>query len=913
MWTATLKGILARKLRLALTTLAVLLGVAFVTGTFVLTDTMERSFDLIFRRTVTDVDLVVRARDPYTGGGSQRTRIPDSALSTVRGVDGVATADGTTFGYAQFVDRDGNSIQNGLAPTIGLSWPESGAGPLELADDGESRPPRGEREVLVDEGTARENGLEVGDRVRVLLQGPAERFTIVGLFRLKDQADLGGVTAAAFDLPTSERVLASPGVLDAIYVTTDPGAASADASRRIATSLGPNYEIVSAAAIAEERAEPVRQGVSNLRFALVGFAAIGVVVGSFIIFNTFAILTTQRTRELGLLRALGASRSQVLGSVVTEAAIIGAVAAGVGLAAGIGLARVLLRVVGFTSIGLGAPDADPVVETRTIIVALLVGVVVTVGSAIIPAVRASRTPPVAAINELPTVASAPLRRRAAVGLLITAAGVGALVLGFGIDATELALRVQVVALGSLLAFFGVVMLVAAFARPLSRAIGWVLSRGSATGRLAQGNAMRNPRRTAATSAALVVGLSLVCLVAIVSASVKASIREGVQKGVRADYVLSAQGLTAFSPQVSTRVASLPAVQATTGMRLGRVRIDNRQQLLVAVDPAALDQVLNLDIREGGVEGLAMGGMLISADEADHYGVGAGDRLLVVYPLSGPVEVPIAGVYARKQFTGGYPVPLGVVSIASEEQNFGGVQQDSLVYAKARPRESAAARRQIEDAVGGDFPNVEIDSRAEFQDMQEGTVDQFVAGLVALLVLSEIIAVLGIINTLLLSVYERTRELGLLRVVGMLQIQVRRMVRGESIIIAVIGCIFGLGLGIFWGWAFTRVLREQGLDQFDVPPLQVAGFLVFSVIAGIVAAWLPAWRASRLDVLEAISEGATDVRRFRARGARRRRRRRQARRARLYRKAQQARLAQGSAQRTRSRRGRRARRARAPTG
>jgi putative ABC transport system permease protein len=267
----------------------------------------------------------------------------------------------------------------------------------------------------------------------------------------------------------------------------------------------------------------------------------------------------------------------------------------------------------------------------------------------------------------------------------------------------------------------------------------------------------------------------------------------------------------------------------------------------------LQDVLDLDIRQGSVQGLATGGMLIAEDEAEHYGVGAGGYLLITYPLTGPVEVPIAGVYARKQFTGGYPVPLGVLSIAAEEQNFGGVQQDSLVYVKARPGESAAARRQIAGALRTDFPNIDINSRSEFQSMQEGTVDQFVAGLVALLVLSEIIAVLGIINTLLLSVYERTRELGLLRVVGMSRTQVRRMVRGESIIIAVIGGVIGLGIGIFWGWAFTSALREQGLDQFDVPPLQVAGFLLFSVIAGTLAALLPAWRASRMDVLEAIAE------------------------------------------------------------
>lgn len=850
---ATIKGILARKLRLALTTLAVLLGVAFVTGTFVVTDTMERSFDQIFRRTVTDIDLVVRARDPYTGGGSQRTRIPDSSLTAIRQVPGVATADGTAFGYAQFVDRQGNSIQNGLAPTFGLSWPEAGSGPLRLAVDGKSRPPRGDREVLMDEGTAREHGFHVGDRVRVLLQGPAQEVTIVGLFGLKGQADLGGVTVAAFDLLTSERVFATAGVLDEINVTTAPGTSAVDVAGRIERALGPGYEVVSADKLAEERAEPVRQGVGNLRSVLVGFAAVGVVVGSFIIFNTFAILVAQRTRELGMLRALGASRSQVLGSVVAEAVIIGAVAATVGIAAGIGLARVLLRVVGFSELGLGAPQANAVVLGRTIIAGVVVGLVVTVGSAVIPALRAAKTTPVEAINELPRVGSAPLRRRGVLGVLVAAAGLVTLAFGLRIDPSQLVQRVEVVAVGALLAFFGVVLLVATFARPMSRAIGWLLSWRGVTGRLAQGNAMRNPRRTAATSSALVVGLSLVCLVAIVAASVKSSIRSGVENGVRADYVLSAEGFTGFSPQVSARVAALPAVQAATGLRLGRVRVGNRQQLLMAADPGVLDQVLDLDMRAGSVRGLASDGMLIAEDEADHYGVRPGDKLRVTYPLTGPVEVPIAGVYARKQFTGGYPVPLGLLSIATEEQNFGGTQQDTLVYVKAKPGQRSAARDQIKRAVGGDFPNVKINSRDGFQSMQEGTVDQFVAGLVALLVLSEIIAVLGIINTLLLSVYERTRELGLLRVVGMTRTQVRRMVRGESIIIAVIGGVVGLGLGIFWGWAFTMALREQGLDQFDVPPLQVAGFLVFSVIAGTIAALLPAWRASRMDVLEAIAE------------------------------------------------------------
>ena len=340
---------------------------------------------------------MIRTRAAAHNGPGSRIR----RWRRIREVDGVATADGTTFGYAQLVGRDGDSIQNGLAPTIGLSWPESGAGPLELANDGKSRAPRGDREVLVDEGTAKAHGFKVGDRVRVLLQGPAEQFRIVGLFGLKGQADLGGVTVAAFDLPTSERVLASPGVIDAIYVTTDPGVTPGAVSSNLAGDARPELRgrAGGEAGRGARRARPPgrRQpprGVGRVR-------GVGLVVGSFIIFNTFTILVAQRTRELGLLRALGASRSQVLWSVVLEAAIVGVVAAGLGLAAGVGIARVLLRAVGFARIGLGAPEANPVLLTRTVIAAVLVGVVVTVGSSLIPAFRAARTSPVEAINDLP--------------------------------------------------------------------------------------------------------------------------------------------------------------------------------------------------------------------------------------------------------------------------------------------------------------------------------------------------------------------------------------------------------------------------------------------------------------------------------------------------------------------------------
>ena len=701
MWRATLKGIFARKLRLALTTLAVLLGVAFVSGTYVLTDTMERSFDQIFRRTVTDVDLVVRARDPYTGGGSQRTRIPDSTLARIRDVDGVATADGTTFGYAQLVGRNGDSIQNGLAPTIGLSWPESGAGPLRARERrARAGPPAATAKCS---STRARQGRTASTSVIASACCCKVRPSSSGSWACS--ASRARPTSAASPSPRSTfrpRSACSPRRACSTPSTSRPipGVTPAAVSSKLAATLGPSFEVVPAAKLAEERAEPVRQGVGNLRVALVGFAAVGLVVGSFIIFNTFAILIAQRTRELGLLRALGASRSQVLWSVVAR----GRDRRGRGGRAWArGRRRDCARPAPRGRVQPGSASARPrrrrCVLGRTIIAAVLVGVVVTVGRVAHSRSCARRGPRRwrrstscrawdrrHSAGALPSDCSSRLRASARSGSASRS------------TPPQLARRVQVVAVGALLAFFGVVMLVAALARPMARVIGWLLSRRGVTGRLAQGNAMRNPRRTAATSAALVVGLSLVCLVAIVSASVKSSIRTGVQRGVRADYVLSAQGLTGFSPQVSERIASLPAVQATTGLRLGRVRVGERQQLMVAVDPAVLDRVLDLDIRAGDAPGTGDG---------RHAAVPGRGRALRRRARRSAAssstrsrvrsQVPIAGVYARKQFTGAYPVPLGVVSIASEEQNFGGVQQDTLVYVKAKPGESAAARRQIEDA------------------------------------------------------------------------------------------------------------------------------------------------------------------------------------------------------------------------
>ncbi|MGH9013004.1 MAG: ABC transporter permease [Acidimicrobiia bacterium] len=862
MWKATIRGMFARKVRLTLTALAVLLGVAFVSGTYVLTDTLRQSFDVVFDETVSGVDVVVRTAAPggevgVLGGGlfgaTQRDRLPDSAIDRVRAVEGVADADGVVRGYAQFVDKRGHSIQNGAVPTLGISWTSSkGEGPLQLVSDGESRPPRADGEVAMDATTARDHGFEVGDRVEVLLQGPAEEFEIVALFGFGDTFELGGLTFAAFDLATAQRVFASPGAVDAVNVRAAPGVPQQELQLRLLTALGPGYDVTPADVIAEESGETVGQFFDLFNGALLGFAAVALVVGAFIIFNTFTILVAQRTRELGLLRAMGASGRQVMASVIAEASLVGLLASAAGLAVGVAVAAPLLGLV--ERLGFDVPDADPVVLGRTVVVAVAVGLAVTVGSAIFPAVRAARTPPVAAIHDVTRAAGVPLGRRAVVGAVITIGGLTVLVAGLVVDPSSATDRVLVIGLGALAAFLGAVTLIATVARPFSRVVGWPMARGlGVTGALARGNAMRNPRRTAATASALVVGLGLVCLVAIVAASIKASLREAVDGGVRADFVLTTEQLTGFSPQVAEQVRGLRDVAAVSGVRLGQVRVDGSIEYVAGLDPDALLDVVDLDVVEGSARSLARGGILLHDKEAADYGARPGEQITVSFPRGGPIAVPVLGVYEQRNFIGGFPAPSFVVSRATFESSFGATQQDSLVFVKARDGRAAEALEQIERALGDDFPNIEVQTRAEFREQQEGAVDRFLGVLVALLLLSELIAILGIINTLFLSVYERTRELGLLRVVGMSRRQVRGMIRGEGVIVAVIGGLVGIVVGMFWGWAFTAALERQGITEFEVPGGQVAVFLVLSVLAGLVAALLPAWRAGRLDVLEGVAE------------------------------------------------------------
>jgi putative ABC transport system permease protein len=842
-----LRGVLARKFRLALTATAVLLGVMFVTTTYVLTDTLDESFNRVFTQSLSDVDMVVRGAP--VRGDDDRARIPESAVQQVRAVDGVASARGFVQGYAQFVGRDGDAVDKG-GPAAGVTFVGGRRrGPMVLVDDGStrSRAPRGGDEVAMDIDTAHDAGFHVGDSVDVLSAGPRRSFELVGLFRLGD-ADTGPFAFAAFDLPASQEIAAAVGRLDAVYVRGEPGVSVAELRRSLREGLGPGYEVEDPDQIVRSGNQDVGEFVDLLTGLLLGFAALGVVVGAFIIFNTFTILVAQRTHELGLLRAMGASRRQVITSVIVEAGVVGALASAAGVALGIVVARLQMSLV--DSLGFRIPSAEIVVVPRTIVLAVAVGLVVTVGAALWPAIRASRIPPVAAIGDLPEARVETFRRRAVVGLLLLGVAVPVLLVGVSRAqrADDALAELPLVGLGAILLFFGIVVLLATFARPLARGFGIpVRAAAGVPGAIARGNAMRNPRRTAATASALVIGLALVAMVAVLGESAKAQI-DASDSNLRAQLVLDTTQFTGFSPEVIDRVEALPEVKSAVGFHFGRIPIEGQRTRVVGMNGSGLADAFDLQLETGSTAALGADGILVAREDASQFGWAVGETVTLSFPL-GDRTVRVVGVYGADDVAFGSPI---FVSRELFRTSVPEADLDYRAYVSVAPGVPVhTAKAAVEREIGRDFPNLEVLTQDEARDAEAQLVDQFLGVLVALLFLSEAIAVLGIVNTLALSVHERTHEIGMLRAVGMTRRQLRRSVRWESVIIAAIGGSVGLALGLVWAWAFMSALETEDLFRLSVPVGRIALLAVISLAAGAIAAVIPAWRASRLEIFEAI--------------------------------------------------------------
>ena len=830
----TLKGLLAHKLRLALTALAIVLGVTFISGTFVLTDTLQNTFNTLFGSIYAKIDFQVRGVAQLgSGAGATRNELPESLLDTVRRVPGVELANGQITGYAQFVARDGKAIATGGgAPTIGVAFdPDQRMSPLHLTAGG---PPVAADDVVMDAGTAQKYHFAVGQQVRIISAGlPPRFFTITGITQFGTANNLAGATLAAFTLPTAQAIAQATGKLDDINVITASGASKPAVQRAIAAVLPPGVEVVTGQTVVTESTDSISQALGFFSTALLVFAFIALFVGAFTIYNTFSIIVGQRTRELALLRIVGASRRQVFGSVLAEAAITGLVSSVIGLGLGV-LAALGLQAL-LSGFGVTLPPGSLVFEARTVLVGLVVGVGVTVVSAIGPARGAVRIPPVVALDDRQQLAGTSLRRRFTWGTIV--AVVGAVLLGLGLAKPA----IQLVGLGAAALFLGVATLSPAIARPLASVIGRPLPRLlGVAGKLGRENSMRSPRRTAQTAAALMVGLALVSAMAVFGASLSKSATASADQAISADVIVTPTGSGELSNSVASTASAAPGVTATTAFYTGRFEFQSSLTRLTAVSTDHLADTLILRMTSGTPAALAQGELLIDSTTATSKHLAVGDTVTARFAKTGPARLRIGGIYQANALIGSY-----LASAAFFLAHFP-LQPPAGLLLRTGGGAGAVTKALAP------YPNLQIQTRAQFEQQQVSQVNQLLGLVYALLGLAVVIALIGIVNTLMLSVFERTREIGLLRAVGMRRRQVRTMVRSEAVILAIFGAIVGIVIGTALGLALVASLRQQGITETVVPVSNLVIFLLLSAVLGLIAATWPARRAARLDVLAAIA-------------------------------------------------------------
>lgn len=833
---ATFSSLLHRKLRLLLSALSIVLGVSFVAGAFVLTDSLGASFDKLFSTVSAHLAVDVRGQKTLdasvqSGTGESRKQVPAATLDAIRSVDGVDEAVGNVAGIAQLVDHKGKVVGAAGAPTFGFNWNESRQ--LSVGHVVAGHAPHGPDEIALNTTLASDAGYQIGDLAPVITDAPVKRYTVVGIIGYPDnQGSLGGSTNVFFDTATAQQIYGRVGTFDDIAVSAKPGVSQGALRARIGKVLPAGTEAVTGKVYTDEQTSAVKKGLSFFSTFLLVFAAIALFVGAFIIFNTFSMLVAQRTRELALLRALGASRGQVTRSVLLEALVVGTLSSLLGLGAGVGVARLLTRA--FEQFGATFPGGPTVIAARTVIAAFAVGIVVTSVAAVMPARRASKVPPIAALRD----AAAPdrsLARQTIGGAVLLVAGAAAM--AGGLTGTGLWL----LGVGTLLAFIGIALLSPVISRPVAGLIGLLFTR-AVPGRLGRQNALRNPRRTASTAAALMVGLALISAVSVLGASLKTSVAKVVNGAIASDFVLNVTG-AGFPDQVLRDVSSVPAVGAVAGVKVDSAKVSGHDAPVSALDASTIGHSVTLVGKRGDLT-LRPGTLLMSDKEAKSRHLRIGQRVPVTFAKADRT-VTLGGTYGENQLVGAYLFDSSVAKSFASARNVA-----ALVTLRDRA-DRAAARASLEKAVAG-YPNVNVQDRSEFVKQTANQIDQIVSIISILLLFSVVIAILGVVNTLALSVIERTRELGLLRAIGMSRRQLKRMVRVEAVIIAMFGGVLGLVVGSVFGVALQRALSGQGVTELSFPFGRMLLYLVFAALAGVLAAMLPARRGSRLNILDAVA-------------------------------------------------------------
>jgi putative ABC transport system permease protein len=856
MTSVVLKGLAGRKLRALLTALAIVLGVAMVSGTYVLTDTIKSAFDQIFAGSYRNTSAVITGKSTVSFAQSGSPTVPASVLARIKGLDDVETAAGQIFNLndssdtGKLIGRNGKPLGSsgnrtfawGLDPGLGK------LNPLTLTD---GRWASGPHEIVIDSGSAKSGHFKVGDMIGAAVQGPTKQYRITGIAKFGSVDSLGGATIAIFDTATAQKLLGKDGY-DLIAVSAKPGVSPQYLVDEIKPLLPANTEVQTGSEQAKTTAKDISEFTKFIQYFLLAFGAVALFVGAFVIFNTLSITIAQRTRELATLRTLGASRRQVRRSVLIEGFVIGLLASVLGLALGVGLAKGLGALMAAMSLDL--PKAGTVFEARTAIVSIVLGVVVTMVASIAPAVKATKVPPIAAVREgatLPPGRFAPYRTAFSLSIV----GLSLALLGYGLFVHGVATgpRLLSMALGVLGLFVGVAMTASKLARPLASALGRPFAKFGVSGSLARENAMRNPARTASTAAALMIGLALVTMVATLGRGLIVSDKDSLRHQVRADYVVTSKnGWDPLARSVGDAAAAAPGVILASSVRNEQAKVGDDEVRVDGIDPATIAVVYHYDWVQGSdatLSTLGRDGAVIRQKWATKHDVSVGDRIAVLNPAGKTSSYVVRGIYTQPKFGQIDPV-LG--SIAISQQAFDRAferPQNAYTFLNVKGGATPASTSALKAALAT-YPDAKVATRADWVDTRAKGVNKLLNLLYVLLALSVVVSLFGMVNTLVLSVFERTRELGMLRAVGMTRRQVRRMIRSESIVTALIGAALGLPLGVFLAWMVTKALSGQGVT-FAVPGKLLVYFVWVAVTAGLLAAIIPARRASRLKVLESL--------------------------------------------------------------
>ncbi|HEU5142371.1 MAG TPA: FtsX-like permease family protein [Solirubrobacterales bacterium] len=841
------KSLWARKVRALTTTLAVVIGVAFVAGTYILTDTTFAAFDEIFEDSLAKTDVVITARDEVRQETGEVPSFEAALLPKVKRVPGARIAVGQIFTPGAFFDSRNEQIGNEFAPKFITSvLPPA----LETQDYVDGRPPRSAAQVSLDESAAEEAGLGLGDKLRLASVERVRAYRIVGLTKL-GEASWGGASIAGLTLPEAQRITGKRGEFDQILVAADQGVSEETLKRRVQEVAPPNVLVETAKENAERNSNQIRDDLGFLRIALLVFAFVALFVGAFLIFNTFSITVAQRIKEFGMLRTLGAGRRQILAAVVVEALAIGLLGALLGLAGGYAIAKGLNAL--FVAIGIDLPTTALVTKDRTIVISLAIGIGVTLVSSFVPALRATRVPPIAALQSLELPRS---RRRglvnAALALLLGLAGLAMVVAGLfgGADGGSAA---GLIGAGAVAVLLGVSLFSPRLVRPLASLTGRPLELvRRLIGRLARENTQRNPARTAVTAAALMIGLAVVAFVTVFAAGIKSSIATAVDESFQGDLVLqNTNGFSPISPRAAELARQVPGVELVSTMRATQAKLlgGDGGKLRVSAPDREAGEVLSIEWTEGGpatLRDLTDSQVIVDKSFASGNGFERGDRVRLLTQIGAKPSLEVVGEFEDKaELFGNAIVTQRLMGTAFDQTD------DVIDFVElAADVSPAAVQERLADAMKREFPVVEVRNQQELKENQEEQINQLLGLIYALLALAVIVSLFGIANTLALSIHERTRELGMLRAIGMSRRQVRTMIRYEAVITALIGALLGMVIGVIFAALISRPLEDEGF-ALSYPLGQLALLLVFSALAGVLAAIPPARRASRLDVLESL--------------------------------------------------------------